>query len=74
MSVIWCVEDDPSIREIEVYVLNTTGIEGQIDFANILAMLYAVGYTGSVTMEIKSVYDYQVYSASRAVLNSLNLN
>ena len=27
MSVIWCVEDDPSIREIEVYVLNTTGME-----------------------------------------------
>ena len=48
--------------------------EGQIDFANILAMLCAVGYTGSVTMEIKSVYDYQVYSVSRAVLNLLNLN
>ncbi len=27
MPVIWCVEDDPSIREIEVYVLNTTGLE-----------------------------------------------
>ena len=27
MSVIWCVEDDPSIREIEVYVLKTTGME-----------------------------------------------
>lgn len=27
MSVIWCVEDDPSIREIEAYVLNTTGME-----------------------------------------------
>ena len=27
MSVIWCVEDDPGIREIEVYVLNTTGME-----------------------------------------------
>ena len=27
MSVTWCVEDDPSIREIEVYVLNTTGME-----------------------------------------------
>ena len=25
--MIWCVEDDPSIREIEVYVLNTTGLE-----------------------------------------------
>ena len=27
MPVIWCVEDDPSIREIEAYVLNTTGME-----------------------------------------------
>lgn len=27
MSVIWCVEDDPSIRELETYVLNTTGME-----------------------------------------------
>ena len=27
MPVIWCIEDDPSIREIEVYVLNTTGME-----------------------------------------------
>ena len=25
--MIWCVEDDPSIREIEVYVLNNTGLE-----------------------------------------------
>ncbi|MBP3685326.1 MAG: response regulator transcription factor [Oscillospiraceae bacterium] len=25
--MIWCVEDDPSIREIEVYVMNTTGME-----------------------------------------------
>ena len=25
--MIWCGEDDPSIREIEVYVLNTTGLE-----------------------------------------------
>ena len=27
MSVIWFVEDDPSIRELETYVLNTTGME-----------------------------------------------
>ena len=27
MSVIWCVEDDSSIRELETYVLNTTGME-----------------------------------------------
>ena len=25
--MIWCVEDDPSIREIEVYALRSTGIE-----------------------------------------------
>ena len=25
--MIWCVEDDPSIREIIVYELNSTGIE-----------------------------------------------
>ena len=25
--MIWCVEDDPSIREIVVYALNSTGIE-----------------------------------------------
>lgn len=27
--MIWCVEDDPSIREIEIYVLRSTGIEAQ---------------------------------------------
>jgi len=27
MSMIWCVEDDPSIREIEVYALKSTGME-----------------------------------------------
>ena len=27
--MIWCVEDDPSIREIEVYALNSTGLEAQ---------------------------------------------
>ena len=27
MPVIWCVEDDPSIREIEVYALRSTGFE-----------------------------------------------
>ena len=27
--MIWCVEDDPSIREIEVYALRSTGIEAQ---------------------------------------------
>ena len=25
--MIWCVEDDPSIRELETYVLNSTGLE-----------------------------------------------
>ena len=27
--MIWCVEDDPSIREIEVYTLNSTGLEAR---------------------------------------------
>ena len=27
--MIWCVEDDPGIREIEVYALNSTGMEGR---------------------------------------------
>lgn len=25
--MIWCVEDDPGIRELEVYALNSTGLE-----------------------------------------------
>ena len=25
--MIWCVEDDPSIRDIVVYALNSTGLE-----------------------------------------------
>ena len=29
MRMIWCVEDDPSIREIEVYALNSTGLEAR---------------------------------------------
>ena len=29
MRMIWCVEDDPSIREIEVYALHSTGLEAQ---------------------------------------------
>lgn len=48
--------------------------DGQIDFSNVSAMLRAIGYKGSITMEIKSVFDYQVYSASRTVLNQLSLN
>ena len=27
--MIWCVEDDPSIREIEVYALRSTGLEAR---------------------------------------------
>ena len=27
--MIWCVEDDPSIREIEVYALNSTGLDAK---------------------------------------------
>ena len=27
--MIWCVEDDPGIRDIEVYALTSTGLEAQ---------------------------------------------
>ena len=27
--MIWCIEDDPGIREIEVYALNSTGLEAR---------------------------------------------
>ena len=27
--MIWCVEDDSGIREIEVYTLNSTGFEAR---------------------------------------------
>ena len=27
--MIWCVEDDASIRDIEVYALNSTGLEAK---------------------------------------------
>ena len=27
--MIWCVEDDPDIRDIEVYTLQTTGFEAK---------------------------------------------
>lgn len=27
--MIWCVEDDPGIREIEVYTLRSTGFEAE---------------------------------------------
>lgn len=65
VHVSQCVEGKPH------YALDK---DGQIDFANVSAMLRAIGYKGSITMEIKSVFDYQVYSASRAVLNQLPLN
>ena len=29
MRMIWCVEDDPSIRELEVYALHSTGLEAR---------------------------------------------
>ena len=29
MRMIWCVEDDPSMREIEVYALHSTGLEAR---------------------------------------------
>ena len=27
LTMIWCVEDDASIRDIELYALNSTGFE-----------------------------------------------
>lgn len=39
--------------------------EGAIDFGKVLQMVDSIGYTGSVTMEIKSVFDHQVYLNSR---------
>lgn len=44
---------------------------GEIEFSNALKIVDEAGYTGSVTMEIKSVFDPQVYRASREVLVSL---
>ena len=32
--MIWCVEDDPSIRELETYVLNSTGLEYRLHSGN----------------------------------------
>ena len=29
VSMIWCVEDDSSIRDIEVYALTSTGFEAK---------------------------------------------
>lgn len=40
---------------------------GEIDFADVMDMLERIDYTGSVTMEIKSVFDDAVYTASRKV-------
>ena len=42
--------------------------EGILVPANVAQMLDGIGYTGSVTMEIKSVYDPQIYADSRLVL------
>jgi len=42
---------------------------GQIQFEQVMQMLRSIGYTGSVTMEIKSVFDYRVYKDSRTVLS-----
>lgn len=44
---------------------------GEIDFGNVLQMVDAIGYTGSITMEIKSVFDPQVYHSSKIVLSTL---
>ena len=39
--MIWCVDDDPTIREIEVYTLEQTGFEAR-GFADGLSMLEAL--------------------------------
>ena len=42
--MIWCVEDDASIRDIEVYALNSTGFEAE-GFADGAAFWAALGKT-----------------------------
>ena len=44
--------------------------EGVLVPANVAQMLDGIGYTGSVTMEIKSVYDPRIYADSRRVLEN----
>ena len=39
--MIWCVDDDGNIREIEVYTLNRTGFEAK-GFADGIALLDAL--------------------------------
>lgn len=43
---------------------------GEVSTENVARMLDAIGYTGSVTMEIKSVYDPMVYAQSRLTLEA----
>lgn len=47
--------------------------DGEICFDHVAELLDAINYTGSVTMEIKSVYDPQVYADSRKVLESAGI-
>ena len=39
--MIWCVDDDSAIRDIEVYTLNATGFEAK-GFADGVSMLHAL--------------------------------
>ena len=41
--MIWCVEDDSSIRDIEVYALTSTGFEAK-EFAPWKEVDWAIGY------------------------------
>lgn len=45
--------------------------EGEIDFGKVLQMVDSISYTGSITMEIKSVFDWQVYQTSKHILSAL---
>ena len=40
-STIWCVEDDSSIRDIEVYALTSTGFDAKgFEYGDFFGMLY----------------------------------
>ena len=47
--MIWCVEDDSGIREIEVYTLNSTGFEAR-GFADGASFREALDATGSYSV------------------------
>ena len=43
--MIWCVDDDSAIRDIEVYTLNATGFEAK-GFADGVSMLHEIKSLG----------------------------